>query len=174
MNDVVIRAITPEDAGQVLTIQRAAFASEALIYRDPDQPALTQTLEQLRAELADAYGFVAEDRGRIVGAIRGRAADGLLQIGRLAVAPDQQGAGIGRRLLAAAEDQSGCVEAELFTGSLSEANLTLYRDCGYRESERVDQGDGTAQVFLRKRLRTAGNAESPPPHYAGTGSRLRV
>ena len=41
----------------------------------------------------------------------------------------------------------------MFTGSLSEANLRLYRDCGYVETERVDQGDGTAQVFLRKRLR---------------------
>ncbi len=90
--------------------------------------------------------------GRLVGVIRTRTADDLLLIGRIAIAPDMQG-GIGRRLLAAAEESTGAAEAELFTGSLSEANLRLYRDCGYVETERVDQGDGTAQVFLRKRLR---------------------
>ncbi|MBW1640069.1 GNAT family N-acetyltransferase [Microbacterium resistens] len=150
---IQIRRITPEDAGEVLTLQRAAFVSEALVYRDPDQPALTQTLEQVEAELRDAQGFVAVRANRILGAIRARERDGVLQIGRIAVAPDVQGEGIGRRLLEAIEADTDCAEAELFTGSLSEANIALYTDCGYREAERIDQGDGTAQVFLRKRLR---------------------
>ena len=55
----VIRDIRPEDAGEVLTIQRAAFASEALIYGDPDMPPLTQTLEELEAELVENLGCVA-------------------------------------------------------------------------------------------------------------------
>lgn len=41
---------------------------------------------------------------------------------------------------------------ELFTGSLSEANIELYEREGYVQTERIDQGDGTATVFLRKRL----------------------
>jgi len=149
----VVRRIGPEDAGEVLTVQRAAFVSEALIYGDADQPALTQTFEQLEAELHDAGGFVAVVGERIVGAIRTRERGEVLEVGRIAVAPDQQGAGVGRMLLAAAEEATGCAVAELFTGSLSEANLRLYQDCGYAEYERIDQGDGTAQVFLRKRLR---------------------
>ena len=44
-NSPLIRPISPDDAGEVLTIQRAAFASEALIYGDPDMPPLTQALE---------------------------------------------------------------------------------------------------------------------------------
>nr|BFF11983.1 hypothetical protein GCM10025699_32860 [Microbacterium flavescens] len=48
--------------------------------------------------------------------------------------------------------ESGCREAELFTGSLSEANLRLYERCGYRETGRVEQDDGIEQVFLRKTL----------------------
>ncbi len=64
-----------------------------------------------------------------------------------------QGEGIGRKLLDAAEKASDARESELFTGSLSEANIRLYESCGYEERERVPQGDGTAQVFLRKRLR---------------------
>ncbi|MBM7827286.1 nicotinamide-nucleotide amidohydrolase family protein [Microbacterium aurum] len=148
-----ILPLRPSDAGEVLTIQRAAFVSEAQIYGSADMSPLTQTLAEVEAELEGADGWVARIGGRLVGVIRTRTADDLLLIGRIAIAPDMQGAGIGRRLLAAAEESTGAAEAELFTGSLSEANLRLYRDCGYVETERVDQGDGTAQVFLRKRLR---------------------
>jgi GNAT superfamily N-acetyltransferase len=63
-----------------------------------------------------------------------------------------QGEGIGRALLEAAEQASAAPEAELFTGSLSEANIRLYEACGYVESERIPDGDGTEQVFLRKLL----------------------
>ena len=149
-----ISRIRVEDAGEVLTVQRAAFVSEAQIYGSADMGPLTQTLEQVEAELADGKGWVARRAdGRLVGAMRYREADDVLLIGRIAIAPDAQGEGIGRRLLAAAEESSGMAEAELFTGSLSEANLRLYQDCGYVETERIEQGDGTAQVFLRKRLR---------------------
>ncbi len=150
--EIILAPISPADAGEVLTVQRAAFVSEALIYGDPDMPPLVQTLEELQAELRDANGWVARIDGRLVGAIRTRESDGLLLIGRIAIAPDMQGRGIGRRLLAAAEENSGASEAELFTGSLSEANIRLYERCGYTESSRIDEGDGTAQVFMRKRL----------------------
>lgn len=153
MGDVVIRPIRVTDAGEVLTVQRAAFVSEAQIYGDPLQSPLVQTLAELEAELHDAGGFVAMKGQRIVGAIRTREQGDLLLIGRIAIAPDVQGEGIGRRLLAAAEESSSCAEAELFTGSRSEANLRLYESCGYSESTRIDNGDGTAQIFLRKSLR---------------------
>ncbi|GAT72553.1 GCN5-related N-acetyltransferase [Microbacterium sp. HM58-2] len=148
-----ISPLRETDAGELLTLQRAAFVSEAQIYGSADMPPLTQTLEELAAEIRADGGLGARVGGRLVGAIRFTVDDDLLLIGRIAVAPDQQGAGIGRLLLEAAEQASGAAEAELFTGSLSEANLRLYRSCGYRESERVPDGDGVAQVFLRKRLR---------------------
>ncbi|MFJ4253133.1 GNAT family N-acetyltransferase [Microbacterium sp. NPDC090003] len=135
-----------------MTIQRAAFVSEAQIYGSADMPPLTQTLEEVRAELAAGAGFGARVDGRLVGAIRYRESDGLLLIGRIAIAPDMQGEGIGRALLAAAENASTATESELFTGSLSEANIRLYEACGYVESERIPDGDGTEQVFLRKLL----------------------
>ena len=145
--------ITAADAGEVMTLQRAAFVSEAQIYGSVDTPAFTQTLDEVRAELSDCTGWTARVDGRLVGALRGRLDGDLLLIGRIAIAPDMQGEGIGRRLLETAEQRSAAAEAELFTGSLSEANIRLYESCGYRVSERVPQGDGTEQVFLRKRLR---------------------
>ncbi|MGV9193875.1 GNAT family N-acetyltransferase [Microbacterium sp. MC2] len=155
MTGIQIRDIHPDDAGEVLTIQRAAFVQEAQIYGSADMPPLTQTLEELRAELEQNLGCVALAGPRIVGAVRAVRDGDLLLIGRIAIAPDQQGEGIGSRLLAAVERRgadAGATEAELFTGSHSEANLRLYEREGYVESERVDAGDGTAQVFLRKRL----------------------
>ncbi len=150
--DIVISPISSDDAGEVLTIQRAAFVSEALIYGSVDMPPLTQTLDELEAELRESDGWVARVDGRLVGAIRSREADGLLLIGRIAIAPDMQGSGIGQALLEAAESHSRAAFAELFTGSLSEANIRLYERCGYVETERVDQGDGVQEVYLRKRL----------------------
>lgn len=153
-DEVRIRDIRPADAGEVLTIQRAAFLSEAQIYRSVDMPPLTQTLEELQAELRDNLGCVALDGSRIVGAVRAQRDGDLLLIGRIAIAPDQQGAGIGSQLLAAVEKRgrdAGATEAELFTGSLSEANLRLYEREGYTETERVP-GDGSDQIFLRKPL----------------------
>ena len=150
---ITVRRISPEDAGEVLTVQRAAFVSEALIYGSVDMPPLTQTLEQLRAELVDNEGWVAHAGTRLVGALRAVQDGELLLIGRIAIAPDMQGEGIGRALLEAAESGSTATEAELFTGSLSEANIRLYERCGYVESQRVPQDDGTEQVYMRKRLR---------------------
>lgn len=155
MSDIEIRPITPADAGEVLTLQRAAFVQEAQIYGSTDMPPLTQTLEELEAELVENLGRVAVDGHRIVGALRARLDGERLLIGRIAIAPDQQGRGIGSQLLAAAEQagkDAGAREAELFTGSLSEANLRLYEREGYTESERIPQDGGTEQVFLRKPL----------------------
>ena len=150
--DLTIEPIRPSDAGEVLTIQRAAFVSEAIVYGNPDMPPLTQTLEELEAELQTARGWVARLGTRLVGAIRVREDDGLLLVGRIAIAPDQQGSGIGRTLLETAEAHSDATEAELFTGSLSEANIRLYESCGYVETQRVP-GDGSEEVYLRKKLR---------------------
>ncbi|MGN6221843.1 MAG: GNAT family N-acetyltransferase [Microbacterium sp.] len=154
-HDLTIRDIREEDAGEVLTLQRAAFVQEALIYDSIRMPPFTQTLDEVRAELVDNLGQVALIGHRVVGAVRARRDAALLLIGRLAIAPDVQGLGIGSRLLEAVEARgrdAGCREAELFTGSLSEANLRLYKSLGYRETQRVEGDDGVEEVFLRKPL----------------------
>nr|WP_208382368.1 GNAT family N-acetyltransferase [Microbacterium ulmi] len=138
-----------------MTLQRAAFVQEALIYATPRMAPLTQTLDELTAELHDNLGLVAHLGPRMVGAVRARRDGALLLVGRLAIAPDVQGLGIGSRLLSAVEERgrgAGAAEAELFTGSLSAANLRLYERSGYAEAQRVPGDDGIEQVFLRKRL----------------------
>jgi GNAT superfamily N-acetyltransferase len=155
MDDLTVRPIRPDDAGEVMTLQRAAFVQEALIYGTPEMPPLTQTLEEVESELHENLGCVALDGPRMVGAVRARLDGSLLLVGRIAIAPDRAGEGIGTTLLAAVERrgaEAGATEAELFTGSLSEANLRLYEREGYVETQRVAGDDGIEQVFLRKRL----------------------
>ena len=150
----VIARADPDDAGELLTLQRAAYATEARLYGDPELPAMVQTLGELTAELAQGLAFTATRGARIVGAVRGRLADGVLHVGRLTVAPDQQGQGIGTALLAEVEAAAppGTTRATLFTGSRSEANLRLYERLGYREERREQLTPSVELVHLSKPL----------------------
>jgi chorismate mutase/ribosomal protein S18 acetylase RimI-like enzyme len=154
---VIARAV-PDAAGELLTLQRAAYTTEARLYGDPELPALAQTLEELTAELATGLAFVATRGTRIVGAVRGRLADGVLHVGRLTVAPDQQGQGIGTALLAEVEAAApaGTREAALFTGSRSVPNLRLYERLGYREQRRERLTPSVDLVHLTKPLPAGG------------------
>jgi GNAT superfamily N-acetyltransferase len=84
--------------------------------------------------------------------VRGQLADRAGIVGRLVVAPDHQGRGIGTALLKAIEGElSPMVDAyDLFTGHLSEGNLRLYRRLGYRETRRERVHDHLTLVHMRK------------------------
>lgn len=141
--------LSPRDAGEVLTLQRAAYATEAQIYGDPFLPALTQTLSELEHELCGpALGL--RDLQRLVGAVRWTIEDDTAHIGRLTVAPDFQGRGLGTRLLRAAETASGASTFELFTGHLSAGNIRLYERQGYALARREPFNPGVDLVYLRK------------------------
>lgn len=158
--DVVVAPVVVEDAGELLTLQRASYATEARIYGDPELPALTQTLPELEAELATATALKASAGHRIVGAVRAHVEGTALHVGRLTVAPDWQGRGIGSMLLAAIEGHHGgeVDTAALFTGHLSEANLAMYRRRGYLEQRREPLSPGVVLVHLSKPLPAAGRA----------------
>ncbi len=153
--DVTIQPVTDDEAGELLTLRRAAFVSEAQVYGDPNIPPLTQTLEELREDLA-ADGVItlgARAGHRLVGSIRVLLEDKRATLGRLAVAPDLQGQGIGTRLLLAAEQTTRLPRATLFTGARSTANLRLYRRHGYVNAHRETVRPGLELVHLVEELR---------------------
>ena len=150
--DVRLGPFPDEDVGELLTLQRAAYVTEARLYDDVRLPALEQTLEELIQELTRASCTGAWAGRRLVGAVRTEVRNGVVHIGRLTVAPDLQGRGIGSRLLAAAEASSGAPRATLFTGHLSSGNLRLYRRLGYVERRRDRVRPGLVLVHLDKEL----------------------
>jgi ribosomal protein S18 acetylase RimI-like enzyme len=132
--DLTIEPARPRDAGELMTVQRAAFLAEGELNDSFRLPPLTETLDEVRAAIeSDTVVLVARLGHRIVGSVRGEVAGGTGHIGRLSVAPDLQGHGIGGRLMAAVEAAlAGRVRRfELFTGGTSQANLRMYRRLGY-------------------------------------------
>jgi ribosomal protein S18 acetylase RimI-like enzyme len=145
------------DAGEILTLQRAAYVTEAQLHGDPFLPALVESLDQVRKTISESLVLKATVGTRLAGAVRGRINDRTCLVGRLAVAPDLQGRGIGRALMHALEEEAaGLADAcVLFTGHLSEANLRLYRRLGYAETHRERVADHLMLVHMRKPLVTA-------------------
>jgi ribosomal protein S18 acetylase RimI-like enzyme len=153
--DVTIRLVSDDDAGELLTLRRAAFVTEAQTYGDPNIPPLTQTLDELRADLA-AEGIVtlgAWHGHRLVGSVRVQLEPGKATLGRLAVAPDLQGQGIGTQLLLATPPHlpEGTDELWVFTGRDSVHNLALYQKHGYTHQHDETAGSLT-YAYLRKIL----------------------
>jgi ribosomal protein S18 acetylase RimI-like enzyme len=160
-DDVRIERAGLADAGEILTLQRAAYVTEAQLHGDPFLPPLVESLEQIRKMIAGSLVLKATIGTRLAGSVRARINDRTCLVGRLAVAPDLQGRGIGRALMQALEAEvigraDACV---LFTGHLGEANLRLYRRLGYRETHRERVADHLMLVHMRKPLVAARPAD---------------
>jgi tRNA (guanine37-N1)-methyltransferase len=126
---------TRGDAGELLTLQRACWLQEAIANGSVfGIPALHESYDDVVAWLAEWVTFVVRAEGRLVGAVRGRLEGAAWDIGRIMVAPDLQGRGLGRVLL---EHIQAVAPAEatsyvLFTGAHSARNLRMYKKAGFR------------------------------------------
>ncbi len=129
----IVRA-TPGDAGEILTLQRACWLQEAQANDTLDIPALNESLDDVRASLDEWDTWVVRRAGRLVGAVRGKVDGDVWDIGRVMVAPDLQGSGLGRTLLAHIEAvaPAGPSTYQLFTGARSVRNQKLYKSAGFR------------------------------------------
>lgn len=155
MTALDIRPVTVDDAGELLTLRRAAFVTEAQQYGDPNIPPLTQTLKELKADL-QAEGVITLGAWwghRLVGSIRVLVEGSKATLGRFAVAPDLQGKGIGTELLSAILPvlPDGIEEVWVFTGRDSLQNIALYNKAGYEHQHDQTAGDLT-YAYLRKLL----------------------
>jgi GNAT superfamily N-acetyltransferase len=158
VQDVRVGRARAADAGEILTVQRAAYLAEAQLYGDPFIAPLVESLDQVRALLdGDAVVLGAWLGPRLVGAVRGRFNDRTCLVGRLVVTPDLQGQGIGTRLMRALEDAVAARADVLvvFTGHLSDGNLRLYRRLGYTETRRERVAAHLTLVHMRKPLTSA-------------------
>ncbi|MFC4561354.1 GNAT family N-acetyltransferase [Nocardiopsis mangrovi] len=153
-----IVAAEAADAGEIWTVQRAAYLDEAQAYGDPYIAALTETQEQVAGHMAAGFPLLKAVSGtRIVGIVRGRSTGPTFLVNRLAVVPDQRRKGIARALLTAMErhvvELFPDVRAlALFAGQAVGDDLRLYRSLGYVETSRERIADHLTMVHLRRQL----------------------
>ena len=151
---MILRPATEDDLDAITSVQQAS-AREAFAHIGPvdrmEPPDFGPWLE--RAETA----LVAIDED---GAVVGVALAGGCELQLFYTHPRVWGHGVGRALLAAAEDalrSAGCSEAVVFTEERNHRPLRVYREAGWREDGYVKERDWLGvplrEPRLRKRLR---------------------
>ena len=130
----VLARATPRDAPELTVLQRCCWVDEAIANDTLQIPALTETPDEVAAWIDEWDTWVVRLDGRLIGSVRARR-DGevVWEIGRLMVAPDLAGRGLGRWLLAVAEAGApgDVTMLWLFTGRRSTRNLAMYQRAGY-------------------------------------------
>jgi N-acetylglutamate synthase-like GNAT family acetyltransferase len=96
-----------------------------------------------------------EENGQLLGLIEVIPAAAHLLIENIAVRPDQQGRGIGCKLLLHAEGLArslGLTEIQLYTNGAFASNLSFYSRRGYQEFRRGTVVPGSVTVYMAKTL----------------------
>jgi GNAT superfamily N-acetyltransferase len=140
----------PGDAPAVAACVRAAYARD--VERIGREPApMTADYDRL---IAAGEVWVIRAGRDIAGVIVLRPQPPALLVENVAVAPGRQGRGLGRLLMAFAEERAraeGLAEVVLYTNERMTENLRFYPALGFTETGRALQ-DGFARVFYRKAL----------------------
>ncbi|WP_310541899.1 GNAT family N-acetyltransferase [Phenylobacterium sp.] len=150
MSEITLRTAIPADAAAIRNLTRAAYAKWVpLIGREP-KPMGVDYEAAVRAHRFDLLYMGGDLAGLIETVDEG---DQLL-IDNVAVSPDHQGQGLGRRLLVNAETLAtnlGHGRIRLDTNKRFEDNIALYLRVGYRIDREAPIGDGFV-VHMSKNL----------------------
>jgi GNAT superfamily N-acetyltransferase len=136
IDNVALCLATADDAGELLVLQRCCWVEEAIMNETLEIPALHESIDIVRQSLSTWNTWIVRQNHRLVGSVRARIEAGTWEIGRLMVAPDLAGRGLGRWLLRFAEEQAPAHVGSftLFTGALSIRNIEIYERAGFRRS----------------------------------------
>ncbi|GAB2958255.1 bifunctional NAD(P)H-dependent oxidoreductase/GNAT family N-acetyltransferase [Micromonospora polyrhachis] len=143
----------PDDLAELLVLQRCCWVQEALANDTLDLSPLRETLDELRESMSTWQVWCVRRQGRLVAAVRARAHERAWLIGRLMVAPDQAGNGIGSWLLSYVEQQAPQEETayyELFTGHRSIHNIKRYERAGYVLTHDEDVPHGSVRLTKQR------------------------
>lgn len=145
-----VERATKADAAELCVLQRCCWVSEAILNDTLDIPALHESVDDVRAWIAALQAWTVRLDGRLVGAVRAHRDGDRWEIGRLMVAPDQAGRGLGRWLLAHAEAAAppDVRHFVLFTGTRSERNQRMYTRAGYRLTTPAGSASGHIEVAV--------------------------
>ncbi len=148
-----VRPAVPADAGELFVLQRACWVQEQQANPEARVPALHESLDDVRRWLPEWTVLTLRRHGRLVAAARARLEGEVWDVGRLMVAADLQGQGLGRLLLEAVESAAppAATTYSLFTGAGSLDNQRFYKRAGYRL--RGEEPGVPGAVRMTKRVR---------------------
>ena len=142
----------PEDAAAVAALVAAAYAP--YIARIGTKPG--PMLDDYDAVIADHIVYVARGEDGLGGVIvLIEKDDGTILFDNIAVAPEAQGSGLGRRLMDLAEAEAarrGYGRLDLYTHEMMTENVEIYTRRGYVETERRTER-GFPRVYMAKDLK---------------------
>ena len=147
----MIRRAGPQDRAAVEAIVAAAYTKYIERIGKPPAPMLDDYAALIAA---GAVSLWTDPDGTIAAVVVLQAGPDHLLLDNVAVAPDRQGQGLGRRLIAFAEAEArrlGHAELRLYTHATMTENIALYRRLGFIETGRADQA-GYDRVFMTKRV----------------------
>src|ERR1700745_102719 len=125
-----LRPATPEDAGRIRELVRAAYTRWVPVIGREPRPMTADYDAAVRAHEIDLLCA----GNHLLAVLELILQPAHLWIENIAVAPDRQGQGLGRRLLAHAERKAaalGLAELRLLTNGAFAANIALYRSVGF-------------------------------------------
>ena len=150
MEEPQIRAASTEDVPAIADIVDQAYRHHIARIGKPPGP----RLEDYAARVSEGVVWVLEEGAVIAAIVVLLPAVNYLLLDNIAVSPNRQGLGLGRRLLAFAETEAlrrGYREIRLYTHQTMVENQRLYASIGYQETGRGTE-PGFDRVFMRKLL----------------------
>lgn len=146
----MIRRAAPADRAAVEAIVTAAYSKYVERIGKPPGPMLDDYVALIAAGAVSAW---TEPDGTITALIVLLPKPDHLLLDNIAVHPDSQSRGLGRRLIAFAESEArrlGHAELRLYTHATMTENIALYRRLGFAETGRGRKA-GYDRVFMAKR-----------------------
>lgn len=143
------RRAGPADARAIRDLTRAAYAKWVPVIGREPKPMVADYENAIRLHWID----VLEDADGLTALIEIIPMEDHLLIENLAVRDDQQGKGLGSKLLAHAERlavAAGKPELRLYTNAAFAENIAYYPRRGYRETGRTPLPDGGVMVHFAK------------------------
>lgn len=156
-----VRLAEERDLATVEALTRAAYAHYVpLLGREP----LPMT-DDYRPRIAAGEVWLLEESGEAVGLLVLEENGESLTIFSVAVMPERQSAGLGRRLLVFAEEEAlrrGFTTLHLYTNATMTRNIAIYRRYGFDETSRSpnEKRPGWIRIDMEKTLAAAEDRRS--------------
>ena len=145
-----VRTARPEDTAVIGDLVQASYSKYA--ERIGKEPA--PMLEDYAALIEACEVWVLVEGEEVLGVLVMRPAEDYLFVDNIAVAPECQGRGLGRELVAFAAEKAKAYdlpEIRLYTNEKMPENIAVYGRLGFEVTECKLDG-GYRRVFMRKRL----------------------